>query len=866
MNLIRWPLRGWLFLLPAFLLRGGVELVEPTDAATAVFSLVDAVAAPLVVPAEAPPVVRLAARDLAADIARVTGQRPEILDTLPTGFTGPCVRVALSAALAGRWEAFQLSATPDELTVAGADARALVYGLYELSRRIGVSPWHWWADVPVPSRAEIHFTVGTEPVDQPAVKYRGVFINDEGWGLRPWAAQTFEPEVGNLGPRTYARLFELLLRLRGNTVWPAMHPGTTPFHQQPGNAATADRYAIVVGSSHAEPMLRNNVGEWTPRDPAHYNYVTHREEVLAYWEERVMERTSGESLFTLGMRGIHDTGMVGAATQAERLATWETIFADQRELLARHLGRGDATRVPQIFVPYKEVLPDYDAGLRVPDDVTLVWPDDNFGYLRRFADDRERRRSGGLGVYYHLSYLGAPFSWLWVDSIPTALIWAEMTRAYALGAHRLWIANVGDFKGQELSAEFFLDLAWHADRTSLLAPTRFEHEVAARDFGASFAPAIADLWRRHQLLAAARKPEHLQWHLPLRTYRPTTLTATEMHRRLEAYATLRRDVDAVAAALPAAAQDAFFQRVTYPLGIAAAMNERYFGAERARLAAARGDEGVARDHWALSQLGDERWRELTRRYHEEVAAGKWRHIVRFNGMDYADWRPRFQPTPEIPPLEATLPAIAAAVEPPPAGEPPEPPAASQPGDFAERRGVVSIVAGHFTAHQDDLSGAGWRAVPGLGRTGAAITVLPFTAAIDPSQRAPQVSYRFHVATGGPARVHLRLLPTFPSRVGQGLRLQLAVNDGPALAVAVTEGFDTRSEAWRERVLTNATEATVALPTPLTPGWHVLHLRGVDPGVVVDKIVIDLGGLTPSYDGPPETRLVARPGGGVDWEE
>ncbi|MFT3829075.1 MAG: glycosyl hydrolase 115 family protein [Opitutaceae bacterium] len=838
----------------AFLLSGplfGAVDLMPTGAANqAAFPLVAAgSAAPIVIPPNAPEVVRIAARDFANDIARVTGRRPEIVATLPPGDT-PRVLVADSAALAGRWEAFRLSASANTLVVEGADRRALAYGLYELSKRIGVSPWHWWGDVPVAHRDELRLSLGDEPVDQPAVKYRGIFLNDEGWGLVPWAARTHEPEVGNLGPKTYGRLFELLLRLRANTLWPAMHPGTTPFHRMPGNAALADAYAIVVGSSHAEPMLRNNVGEWT-QDKDLYNYATNRAGVLAYWEERVKQRTAGESLFTLGMRGIHDSPIVGFPDQAARIPALERIVADQRALLARHLGHGDPTRVAQIFCPYKEVLADYEAGLRVPDDVTIVWPDDNFGYIRRFGSATERARAGGLGVYYHASYLGAPLSWLWLDSLSPALVWSEMTRAYEHGAHALWIVNVGDLKGTELSAEFFLDLAWHADRTGPEEPRNFLHRVAARDFGAANAAAIADLWARHQHLAAARKPEHLQWHLPLAPYRPTELTEAEILARLAAYAALRLETEAVAAKLPPAAGDAFFERVAYPIKAAAAANDRYFLAELARLQRARG-EAQAGHTFEDSEEAEREIERLTAHYNDGVAGGRWRYIVTPNGLSPRQWR-RFQPDPALPPLSADTQSAVQATPPTAPPTPPVPPVDARPGDFFEHEGVVSIDAGHFTSRDDLASGAGWRTVPGLGRTGSAVTVLPSMAAIE-TAAAPRLSYRFHIADGGPATVHLRLLPTFPLASGTGLRLRLAVDNTAPQLLAITDGFEPGSDAWKERVLTNAAETSIALPAPLAPGWHTLHLVAVDPGVVVDKLVLDLGGLRPSYDGPAETRV------------
>jgi len=827
-------------------------LTDPGDIAAS-FPLVSksSGAAVICVPADSPKVIMIATHDLADDIATITGVRPAI-EPAPPSDRRPRVVLSLAPDPAGYREAFRISTaiatdgTP-VLTIAGSDRRGLAYGIYELSKRIGISPWHWWADVPAPHRDELRLSLDTDPVDQPAVKYRGIFLNDEDWGLQPWAAKTFEPEVGNIGPKTYAKIFELMLRLRANTLWPAMHECTTPFFLVPGNNAVADDYAIIVGSSHAEPMLRNNVGEWTaPKDT--YNYLKNRDGVLTYWEQRVKERISGESLFTLGMRGIHDSPIIGPKTQAERIATVEKIFADQRDLLARYLGKGDPTRVPQLFCPYKEVLDDYNAGLKVPADVTLLWPDDNFGYIRRFGTPAEQARSGGLGVYYHASYLGAPMAWLWLDTLPPALIWSEMTRAYEQGARTFWIVNVGDIKSTERSAEFFLDLAWHADRTSPDAPAQFLRAAAARDFGAANADAIASLLSRLQTLSAARKPEHLQWNLPKTPYSPTALNEQEIVSRLDVFAALVKDATAVAARLPADAQDAFFELVGYPVQAAAAANERYFRAELARLQQARGDTTAAAT-FALSVQAGRRVGELTARYNEKIVGGKWRRAVTTGGVD-GKWK-TFQPDAIAPltPAAATTAGSAAAIQTP---APSLPPSDARRGDFFESAGVVSIDAGHFTS-QTDIPGGGWRSIPGLGRTGSAVTVLPSTVTITAGS-APRLGYRFHVSTSAAATIHVRLLPTYPIVPGHGLRLALALDDGPPLPLAVTSGFDNKSDAWKQRVLSNAAETSAILAPKLASGWHTLHLVAVDPGVVVDKLVLDFGGLAPSYDGPPETRV------------
>lgn len=812
--------------------------------------VVDDHAAPLVVASDAPEVIRIAVQDFADDVERVTGHRPAIRHR-PPGGGAPYVRVGIHPALENRWEAFQLSSSAQVLAVEGADPRGVAYGVYELSRRIGVSPWYWWADVPVQPLDELYLSAAREPIDEPAVRYRGIFINDECWGLGAWARKTFDPDTGTLGPKIYERVFELLLRLRANALWPGMHPCTTPFHQVEGNSELADDYAIVVGSSHAEPMLRNNVGEWDhPKD--HYNFLTHRDTVMNYWEERVKERRSGESLWTLGMRGIHDSGIMGPESQEERLDVLETLFDAQRGLLAKHLGDGDPTKAAQIFVPYKEVLKDYNAGLDVPDDVIIVWPDDNFGYVRRYATPEERERPGGLGVYYHQSYLGSPLSWLWFDSQSVSLVWSEMTRAYEQGAESFWVTNVGDLKAHELSAEFFLDLAWNADRTSPEAPMQFLQDMAARDFGPEYAHAIAGIWKRHQHLAFARKPEHLQWHLSLEPYQPTELTDAEIYHRLKAYQDLVAETARVENDLPDAARDAFYQLVEYPVRAAAAANERYFLVELARRQNVRGAE-IAETTFAKAEEAAQRIEALTQRYNDAMANGKWRHILTAGGVFPDDW-PRFQPEP-IPPLGSQKDAVRKSLSESDDRqlEANDAPPDAQAGDFFESEGVVSINAGHFTGREDQADG-GWRSVEGLGRTGSAVTLLPSTLDIEPGI-APRLSYRFHVATGGKATVHVRLLPTHPIDPGNDLRLALAVDDGEPQPLAVTKGFDTYSEEWKMRVLSNATEATLELPEALEPGWHTLHLVAVDAGVVVDKIVVDFGGLQPSYDGPPETRVM-----------
>jgi len=395
--------------------------------------------------------VRRAADDLCKDIALVSDTKParvSLTTELPRDvvIVGTIEQSKLLQELikagkldaqdiSGAWESYAIQVVDHPLPkveraliVAGSDRRGTIYGLYTLSEAIGVSPWSWWADVPVKKQTSLAIRAGSHKQGPPAVKFRGIFLNDEDWGLQPWAAKTLEPETGDIGPKTYARLFELLLRLRANTLWPAMHPCTHAFNYYPDDKVVADRFGIVMGASHCEQMLRNNIDEWHRDGKGDYNYVTNREGVLSYWEARVKENARFENVYTVGMRGIHDGGMPGGGTLDEKALRLKNIITDQREMLRKWVNP-DPTRTPQIFCPYKEVLDIYRRNLELPDDITLVWPDDNYGYVRQFSNEKERQRKGGAGVYYHISYWGAPYDYLWLCTTPPALIWEEMSKA-----------------------------------------------------------------------------------------------------------------------------------------------------------------------------------------------------------------------------------------------------------------------------------------------------------------------------------------------------------------------------------------------------------------------------------------------------
>ena len=517
----------------------------------------------------------------------MTGIKPDIKNTASSS-PGNCIIIGtfgkskivdrLAAAgkiatngVAGQWESYLIQNVQNPLpginhalVIAGSDRRGTIYGIYTLSEMIGVSPWYWWADVPVKTNRLLAMRGDMIRQDSPAVKYRGIFLNDEDWGLRPWAAKTFEPENGNIGPKTYAKIFELLLRLRANCIWPAMHPGTAAFNSFVTNRQIADAYGIIMGSSHCEQMLRDNVSEWNETQFGDYNFVTNPGGVLNYWEQRVRENGKFENIYTLGMRGIHDGGMPGGGTAQEKARRLHEIIRDQREMLTR-LVNPEITNVPQIFCPYKEVLELYRLAPEIPEDVTLVWPDDNYGYIREFSDARERARPGGAGVYYHVSYWGRPRDYLWLCSTPPALIAEEMTKAYDYGANKFWMLNVGDLKPAELDIEFFLKLAWQPHAWNGTNTYALLQRQLARDLGAANAPQITSIMAEYYRLNFQRKPEHMGF--------PTNnlFNADEAIERLAAWQKLSAEVDAVSHHLPPDATNAFFELVGYPVKAAAAI-------------------------------------------------------------------------------------------------------------------------------------------------------------------------------------------------------------------------------------------------------------------------------------------------------
>jgi hypothetical protein len=560
--------------------------------------------------------------------------------------------------LQNKWEAFKIQVIQRNgnpcLVILGSDDRGTAYGVLELSRIIGISPWCWWADATPSKKNTLTLPEGYVNVQQPSVQYRGIFLNDEDWGLMPWSSKNFEQSSvkGEIGAKTYAKIFELLLRLRANTIWPAMHECTVPFYFVNGTKQMADKYGIVMGTSHCEPLMRNSAGEWHATQPGEYNYLTNKDAIISYWSERLKEVGQSDNIYTIGMRGVHDGQMQGVKTTEEYKIALTKVIKDQRELLTKYVNP-EVTKVPQIFVPYKEVLNVYNDGLKLPDDVTLMWCDDNYGYITRLSNEQEQKRKGGAGVYYHISYWGRPHDYLWLCSTQPAQIYTEMKRAWNYGAQKLWILNVGDIKPAEYDIEFFMDLAWNVNGIQPNTISQHLDNWLTREFGKEAGKELTPLIQKYYQLADIRKPEFMGWsrveEASVKGGKTPVIDSEfnpfdfgdELQKRADEYANLSAKVKEIAKRIPAEQQDAYFELVQYPVCGAAAMNQKHLYAQKARLLA-RYNLLAANEYSFLSDYAYNEIAGLTQTYNRDIAKAKW------NGM--MDMKPRQLPVFQYPSL------------------------------------------------------------------------------------------------------------------------------------------------------------------------------------------------------------------------
>lgn len=691
--------------------------------------------------------------------------------------------------LKGKRQAFLLTVSPEgKLVVAGSDSHGTAYGILEISRLLGVSPWEWWADVTPEKKDFLKLSQKFRSVQSPSVEYRGIFINDEDWGLMPWSSRTYEPsEVkGEIGPRTNERIFELLLRLRANTYWPAMHECTLPFFLTKGNREAAKKYGIFMGASHCEPMACNAAGEWKRRGEGAYDYVNNSAVVYKFWEDRVKEVAGQEILYTLGMRGVHDGKMQGAKTVGEQKAVIDRVFVDQRGLIEKYVNK-DVTKVPQVFIPYKEVLDIYHAGLQVPDDVTLMWCDDNYGYIRHFPTAGERARKGGNGIYYHVSYWGRPHDHLWLSTMSPSLIYQQMKLAYEQGIQKMWILNVGDIKPAEYQIELFMDMAWNLDDVASEGVTSHLKQWLEREFGVSCAKVVLPVMQEHYRLAHIRKPEFMgntreeEKDPVYRVVKDLPWSEKEINERLQAYNKLSEVVERAALKVPADRQSAYFELVKYPVQAATQMNRKMLYAQLAR-------HGKA--DWEQSDLAYDSIATLTQHYNS-LEDGKWNRMM--------DFKPRKLPVfNRVERKTATSPMV------------------------DERIAVYKWNGLDGKSHQDG-KGATPVAYEGLGYEGRAAGI----------NRGDALTFSFGKWEADSVEVDIRLLPNHPVH-GDQLRFSVSLDGAePEVISYETKG---RSEEWKENVLRNQAIRKIMLPVSGNKS-HQLVIKALDEGVILDQVML-----------------------------
>ncbi len=756
------------------------------------------------------PAVRIAATDLVADLKAVGGgevrltDRPADRATVIAGTLGHDAAIdALVRAgkidvrgLAGRWEGYveqvvdrPVPGVDRALVIVGADRRGTVFGLYDISAKAGVSPWMWWADVPAIRHPTLYLTAG-RVADQPVVKYRGIFINDEEPAFGGWARARF----GGVSHTVYQRLFTLLLRSKANFLWPAMW-GKSLWQDDPATAALAKRMGIVLGTSHHEPMERANI-EWQRQGGGAWDYTTNAAALRAFWRAGIERRGLSEDPVTIGMRGDGDLPM----TQGTATGLLERIVADQRRIIADATGR-PAADTPQVWALYKEVQDYYDAGMRVPDDVTLLFSDDNWGNIRRLPSSGEHR-AGGYGVYYHFDYVGDPRNYKWLDTNAVPRVWQQMAMAHEYGADRLWIANVGDLKPMEYATGFFLAMAWNPDAMTLDMMQAWPLRWAAQQFGDAQGPAIGALIARYGQLASRRKPELLDAD----SY---AVADGGWARTLAEWDTLAEAAHREAAAIPDDVRDAYDELVLHRIDAMANLHRLYAAVARNRAAAKAGDAATtAREADAARGFFAED--AVLRRRYESLAGGKWAGMMAQTHIGYTGWQ---EPTRDVMPALATIAA-------------PVPVRAPSPQPFA----TIAADAG------DAIDGAGvhWQRVEGFTAEGAAMIATPFTAAAieRPGGTSPQIAYPVTLSGGNPVALTVVAAPGLDVRGTGRQRVALSVDAGTPMMLDLLASETDAS--WARAVADNRRTATATFPA-VRAGRHVVHLWVVDPQVVVERI-------------------------------
>ncbi len=723
----------------------------------------------------------------------------------------------------GQWESYIIDIVDGNLIIAGSDKRGTIYGIYDISERIGVSPWYWMADAPIAHRDTLYYDGGCFIQPSPKIKYRGIFINDEWPSFGTWCKNQF----GGINSKAYARIFELMLRLKANYFWPAMWDSR--FNEDdPLSPQLADDMGIVMGTSHHEPMMRahkeyvyrkDSIGAW--------DYATNKANLDRFFEEGLERNKAYDNLITIGMRGDGDVAM-GNGNDEDNMKTLKDVVDGQREIIER-VYKKPACEVPQLWAIFTEVQRYYDAGFTVPDDVTLLFCDNNWGYIRRTGPEKEQARKGGMGMYYHIDMNGGPWNDRWINTTTAAKIREQLNLAYQTGIDRIWIINVGDLKPKEMPIDFIMHYAWNPDDYPADKIDQYMVDWARSIFGGEYAREIADIVTEYSKMNLERKPEVQRVGI----YSVETGEAQRMFNRWDE---LEKRTLSLSKKMPAEMQDAFYQLVEYPAVASAGVAKIY-------LAATLGDS-------ITMQTLFERDKQMTDKYNKVIAGGKWDGMMLDKHIGYRMWSM---------PNENTLPQVA------------------KPSDKTGITASETAIMAHDYTRRTATDDARWVFLPGLGRGKGNMGIEPVTAKSRPLGDGATLEYDINFSQSGKQKLALGILPTNDVNPARGLRIGVRVDDGEMQTIDARQGYvDTFNEYTKENIARS--KVLKPLPRPAsdiylsgsrqrmrseifdnlrwlsidfdipTAGNHTVKVVMIDPEIVVEKLVINPDNEHPSYHG------------------
>ena len=780
--------------------------------------------------------VQIAAKALQNDFKMVSGKEAKLLNepseksvviigTLDSKYIKQIIKSKKidKKELEGKYEKYIMTtiANPIEgveeaLVIVGSDKRGTIYGIYELSEQIGVSPWYDWADVPVLEQRNISLAKGTYTAGEPAVKYRGIFLNDEAPCLTGWVKNTYGTDFGD--HRFYARVFELILRLRGNFMWPAMW-GWAFYADDPLNSKTADDMGIVMSTSHHEPMARNHQ-EWTRNGKQYggvWDYNKNPEGLQKFFREGIERAKDTEDIITIGMRGDGDAELAGS--DEDNIRMMEGLFEDQRQIIKEVTGK-KPNQTPQVWALYKEVQTYYNKGLRVPDDVIILLSDDNWGDIRRLPNAEEQKHPGGWGMYYHVDYVGAPRNSKWLNVTPVQHMWEQMQLTYSYGVDKIWVLNVGDLKPMEYPITLFLDMAWNP--TKFNAENLLDHvyEFCAEAFGEDQAAEAARLLNLVSKYNGRITPEMLDATI-------YNLETGEFKQVCDDYARLEVAALRQYMKLKPEAKDAYQQLILFPIQAMANLYDMYYAQAMNQKLAANNDP--AANYWAdRCEEAFARDAELCANYNKVMSNGKWDGMMTQKHIGYTSWNDNF-PADRLPRLKRVeeTDKIGGYV-------------------FTEKNGVVSMEAEHFYSQENGNAGE-WTTIPYMGRTLSGVALMPYNVLPD----GATMTYKFNLTSDVDAvNVLLALNSTLTFYRLEGHRFAISIDGGEEQIVNFNERLNEDPanlySVYYPTVAKRVVESRVKFPIKASKGEHTLTVRPIEPGTVFEKIVVDCGGYKKSY--------------------